>query len=131
MLARNQQRDVRGWRYWHSAAETVIESEEGRVCRAWGRASSLLGPLDALDLFEAKCAAGLAQELRAAGKACRVGGEGMPTSCSVGEGASRGYEVAFVMRGLKAGVIVEPSAACLTRLNCVQKLCEEWLAGLL
>ena len=66
MLARDQQRGVRSWLH---AAETVVQSGEG-IRRVWGVASRMLGPLDALRAFGAKRAAGLAQELRAAGAAC-------------------------------------------------------------
>ena len=123
VLAREQQRGVR---CWVGAAEAVVDAEEGRVRRAWGRASSLLGSLDALDSFGAKRAAGLARELRAAGSDCRVGGLGLQGGCFA-ETAFRGYEVAFVMRGLRAGIRVEPRASGLARLEHVLKLCEEWL----
>ena len=128
VLAWEQQRDVR---CWLSSAVAVVEAEEGRVRRAWGRASSLLGPLDALDLFGAKRAAGFARKLRAAGSACRAGGLGPQAGCVSEDASSRGYDVAFVMRGLRAGVRVEPRASCLARLEHVLLLCEEWLAAVI
>ena len=79
--------------------KTVVQSGEGRVSRAWGVASTLLGPLDALALsvFGAKRAAGFAEELRAAGEACGVGEVGWRDGSPGPVKANRGYEVAFVM----------------------------------
>ena len=128
VLARDQQRGVRSWLH---VAEAVVQSGEGRVSRAWGVARRLLGPLDALSAFGAKRAAGFAEELRAAGEACGVGEVGWRDGSPGPVKANRGYEVAFVMRGLVAGVAVEPRASSLALLTCVQERVEEWLMSVL